>query len=479
MRNIFLSFYSPILIPALVLLAGCAGGQVALDSPEHDALLQLDRAAIEQEAPVSPVYHLSVQEALDRGVQYNLDAHVGALEALVQQDRVTLEKFKALPSVRASAGYQGRSNDGGTSSRSILTGQESLEPSQSTQEDRQVADMKISWNMMDAVLSMVDAKTASDEAAIALERQKKIIQNIERDVYAAYWRTAAYQATQEKTRRLLEQSHAQLAAINQAVSERLISRGDAADKVAQINERQRTLKELQNKIALSEIELKSLLSIPLKTKIVVEPQSAAYAARYAQWLEKDPSSLEDRALKNRPEMREAVIQNNISARDTRREVIRTFPGAEFLLTLNYDSNMFLEDNTWSNTSFSLAQSVIDLITLPSRYEKAQRQELLQDVRRQALAAAILAQTHIAYYRLSMADRDFKDATLTYDALAQADQAKAQGHDAGFDSGESALMAAMAAQTQELREKMAYAELQDAYAYFMNTLGQSVNTGRGA
>jgi multidrug efflux system outer membrane protein len=478
MRTIVIFVYVITLIPALALLAGCAGGTVVLDTPEHDALLVAARAAIDIEPAAGENYHLSLQEALDRGVQANLDAHVAALEALVQQDRVTLEKFKALPSVRASAGYQGRSNDGGTSSRSVLTGQQSLEPSQSSQEDRRVADLKISWNVLDAVLALVDAKTASDEAVISLERQKKVIQNIERDVYSAYWRAAAHQKTRDETQRLVKEAQAQVVAINQAAKEKLISQGEAAEKVSQISERLRGLKELQNQIALSEIELKSLLSIPFKTQLILDENDTQYGSRYKAILAQDPENLEDRALKNRPEMREAVVKKNISSRDVRREVISTFPGAEFLLALNYDSNMFLEDKTWANTSFSLAQSVIDFLTLPSRYEKAQRRELLEDARRQALAAAILAQTHIAHHRLVMADRDYIDAAQAYDVLARAGQAKRQGHDVGFDSGETALLASLTAQTQLLREKIAYAELQDSYSYFMNTLGTPISVDRG-
>lgn len=465
------------LIPILTLLSACGGSYVALDTPAHHALIAADVETAAGGEAAGQVYRLSVEDALERALHYNLDARVSALETLTQQDRVTLEKLKALPSVKASAGYQGRSNDGATSSRSVLSGQQSLEPSQSTQEDRQVADMTFSWNMLDAVMAFVDAKTADDQAKIALERQRKVMQNIERDVYSAYWRAAASQQTREETVMLLGQAQKQMESIRAAADQKLISRSAAADKVTLLSERQRNLRDLYNQLALADIELKSLLSLPLSSTLVLEPQSAAFGNRYQSLLTADMNKLIDRALKSRPEMREAVVQKNISARETAREVYTTLPGVEALLSLNFDSNQFLEDKTWSNTSLSIVQSVIDLVTLPSRYEKAQTREALGDSRRRALAAAIMAQTHIAQQRLVLADKDYAAASAAHKTMQAAGKAKKHEAEAGMTSGESALLTSLAAQAESLRAQMAYAKVQDAYAAFVNTLGEPLS-GRG-
>lgn len=471
----FKCFNTAALIPILLLLSGCGGPYVALDTPEHHALIASDiQSASGGGGTGQQEYHLSLQDALNRAVAHNLDARVSALEALTQQDRVTLEKLRALPSVKASAGYQGRSNDGATSSRSVLSGQQSLEPSQSTQEDRQVADMKFSWNLLDATLAFVDAKTASDEAKIALERQRKVIQNIERDVYSAYWRAAASQATRNQTLALLDKAQGQMESIREAADQKLISRADAADKVTLLAERQRQLRELHNQISLADIELKSLLSLPLSSTLVLDIKPPTYGEKYKSLMSDNIDSLVDRALKNRPEVREAVMNKNIASRDTRREIYQTIPGVEALLSLNFDSNQFLEDKTWSNYSLNIVQNVIDLITLPSRYEKAQNREMLGDARRHALVAAVMAQIHIARQRLTLAERDYREAAMAHKTLQSAGYAKQQQVEAGMSSGESALLTALAAQAQDLRAKMAYAGLQESYAAFVNTMGENLN-----
>ena len=214
-----------LMMPALT---GCTSAPVDLDSKEHMAMLQQDRLSAEQGSGQERI-SLTLEEAIERGVRNNLDARVAAIEILVSQKNVTLEKLKALPSVTASATYTGRDNDGASSSRSIESGLQSLEPSQSSDRDRKLANLDINWNLLDVALAYADAKKADEEAKIAAERHEKVIQNIERDVYAAYWRAYAYQETKTRTDELIKSAGVQVGRLNQAVNEKIISADQAAD----------------------------------------------------------------------------------------------------------------------------------------------------------------------------------------------------------------------------------------------------------
>jgi outer membrane protein TolC len=138
-------------------LSGCTSAPVDLDSKEHTSLLQQDRLHAEQGTGQQRI-SLTLEEAIERGITHNLDARVAAMEILVSQKKVTLEKLKALPSVTASATYTGRDNDGASSSRSIESGLQSLEPSQSSDRDRKLANLDINWNLLDVALAYADAK---------------------------------------------------------------------------------------------------------------------------------------------------------------------------------------------------------------------------------------------------------------------------------------------------------------------------------
>ena len=75
--------------------------------------------------------------------------------------------LNSLPSVTAKAQRVGRNNDGGSSSFSVLTGQETLEPSISTERYRNTQQLNVEWNLLDAGINLWRAKSTSDRMLIA------------------------------------------------------------------------------------------------------------------------------------------------------------------------------------------------------------------------------------------------------------------------------------------------------------------------
>ncbi len=455
-----------LMMPALT---GCTSAPVDLDSKEHMAMLQQDRLSAEQGSGQERI-SLTLEEAIERGVRNNLDARVAAIEILVSQKNVTLEKLKALPSVTASATYTGRDNDGASSSRSIESGLQSLEPSQSSDRDRKLANLDINWNLLDVALAYADAKKADEEAKIAAERHEKVIQNIERDVYAAYWRAYAYQETKTRTDELIKSAGVQVGRLNQAVNEKIISADQAADQAATLADRARTLRDLDDRLNLSEIELKSMLSLPLSVKLDLK-KPANRADSYKALLAEPLETHEWEALKDRPELREEILQKNVTLRDTKREVLTTFPGVELFAGWNHDSNSFLDDPSWISSSAKVVQSLISIFTLPTRLEASRNKEALADSRRQALVAAVLAQTSIARARLGSRETIYKDSASSMNAAVKKAGLVAHKAEAGMSSKQMALQAHIEQQIEIMRHKMAEADLQDSYAGYMNTIGR--------
>lgn len=450
-------------------LVGCTSPTIDLDTPDHEMRLRQDRLQAEQgngEQHIS----LTLENAMSRGLAANLDARVAALEILVGQSKVTIEKLKALPAISASRGYVGRDNNGASSSRSVLSGLQSLEPSQSTDRERQVAALEANWNLIDIALAYADARKAGEEARIAAERHEKVIQNIQRDVYAAYWRAYAYQETATATRELLALTRAQTERLNQAVRQKLLSADAAADQTAQLADRARTLRELDDRLSLAQTELKSMLSLPLAAGLkLARPE--LWENGYRPLLQESLEAQEWEALKNRPEVREEILQKNVTLRDTKREVLMTLPGFELFAGLNYDDNSFLEDSTWGSTSLKIVQSLLSVVTLPARFEAAKKKEALADARRQALVAAVLAQTVMARLRLQAREDAYRDQVSSMAAAAAKVKLMSQRTHSGLSSGQTLLQARLENQIEQLRGKTFQAELQDAYAAYMNTLGR--------
>ncbi len=466
-------FIWPFLGLALILSAGCGRSTVQLDTPEHAQLLQGDRQSSVEDVQYQQTIRLSLEEAIVRGFARNLDARVAALEELSQQNNITLAQLRALPGVEISGGYTGRSNEGASSSESILTGQQSLEASKSTEQHRRVASLEVNWNLLDAALALADAAKAGDEAGVAKERYAKVIQNVERDVYTAYWRATAYKESRDKNTKLLTRARDQIEKLDIAASKKLMSSDEASQKIALLAERERNLRDMNDRLQLAEVELKSLLSIPMGSQLILTTKQKDIASEVRRFTSSDVSEQEWQALQARPEMREEILKKNMTIRDTRREIYQTFPGLNLLFSREYDGNKYLVDPNWSNFSAKIVQTITGVITLPERHNAAKNKEAIADARRQALSSAIVAQVHMGRMRLASMYEANTQSRLTQKAASRKSHAVGGKKMQGMASGQDELLAQIELQIETMRASMVYADLQDAYAAMKNTLGERV------
>ena len=70
-----------------------------------------------------------------RALRFNLEARVQGLKEMVAHRQLDLAYYDLLPNVVADAAYAGRSNYSGASSRSLTTGEQSLESSTSAKKN--------------------------------------------------------------------------------------------------------------------------------------------------------------------------------------------------------------------------------------------------------------------------------------------------------------------------------------------------------
>lgn len=457
------------ILPA-VFAGGCTSTSVELDTAQHQKIIQEDLQALQKPSNIPKEIALSIDEALDIAVEQNLDARVSALEYLSAQDNVTLEKIRALPSMEYTLSRTGRSNFAASRSLSLATGQESLEPSVSANRYRTTRDLTVNWNLIDAASALMQAKSASNRADIAEERYAKVMQNIHRDVYAAYWRARTESKTGVDTTNLVSQAKAHIVNIDKAISQKLISKSEAYQRKAPYLESLNILESLQNESKLAQIELKSLLNLPQDTKLRLVSDPPKRSKIYSDLLKADIETLEMAALENRPEMREAFIERNITIRETKLEIIRTIPGAEAFFGRSTDTNQFLSNNTWDAYSGSLVQNITNLLTFPDRYLIARKNEDMSEARRVTLAAALLAQVHIARHGLAYSKDQAEMASQEEEAAQfEAFAAQKRQHSGQIAMGD-VLLARMQAQEKKLESYQALAAEQDAYAALVNTLG---------
>lgn len=478
----------------LLFLSGCAGG-----SPEDRRAAQLaharDLARIQMEygtpdktilpdmkpaggAPAEVATSagrfvaLSLPHAVERAMQANLDARVAALETLVAADDLTLEKLTAMPVFNASWSHTGRSNAGASSSRSYITGQQSLEPSVSTDLHRSVADMNMRWNVLDIAMTVLRSRSVGDDAKIRAEQYRKVLQTVRRDVELAYWRVLALQKTQDETRAVLNDVQAQLVNIDKARTQGLLSPEQAGRQHLDIANAVQSLRTTTDDLKLARAELKSLLSLPQSVQLVLTADvgSAPDFDLPSVQGRVDISHLERQALIRRPEMHESFYNRQKAARDVTMEYMKSLPGAELFLGYTHDSNSFLVQSDWGQFTLSIAQNLAALFTLPARLRIAENREELVAERQKAMGASVIAQVHMALHRYRYLSERYAEARSMADHSHALVYGASKRKEEGFISGQNLLRTRLQAQNAKVQAMLAYAEMRDAAGALAVSLG---------
>lgn len=362
-------------------------------SDENFQVIEGDRGGL-YAALVSDVFTLDA--AVSMALENNLDARIAEQDLVVSLTDVDLQKFNALPTITAKRQFLRRNNDAASSSISSETGVESLESSISSDRGSRVDLLELNWELMDSAINIYRSNSTKDQAEIAKERYRKVLQNIAMDTSSAFYRLGYLQAAAPQVDRLLVESEDKLEGLRglKASGDIPYERIERLEK--EIFSKRTRLLDLKKSQRFAALELKALLSIsPEKDiRVVYDEDRLKVAGRF--WDRKNLDSYVDQALSQRPEVREELLSLKIAKRNVKAEILGTFPGLGILATANRDDNSFLENSSWFNLSATLSQSLTRLLTLPARHKKSKQEVELANARRRALVAAVIYQVNIAY-----------------------------------------------------------------------------------
>ncbi|WP_092201364.1 MULTISPECIES: TolC family protein [unclassified Pseudomonas] len=448
-----------------LVVSGCAVTSEPIDRSvsEQRARTDLQNMYKDQEPLSGP---LTLHQAMARAVKYNLEGRLKIMEEALAKRQLDLASFDMLPRMALDAGYVGRNNVNASSSQSVETGTQSLEPSTSQDRDREVADLTMVWNVLDFGVSYISAKQAGDQRLIVQERRRKVINTIVQDVRSAYWRAMAAE-------RLLKQIDSLMARVDvargnsQSMSEQRI--GDPVQALGyqrSLIQATRQLEEQRRALSLAKTELATLINLPLGTELTLATQDEYDIPE----LKVDLARLEQEALASRPELREQDYQTRITAAETRKAMLRLLPGLEFSAGGHYDSNSFLVEQGWADYGVKVTWNLFNVISAPAAIDVAKAGEEVAAARRQAMSIAVLAQLYVANANYREALRQFKTSQQLSDIDGQiVGQLRSRHQAAGI--GELDLIQGELNTLQaDLRRDLAYADLRNAYGQIFASAG---------
>ncbi len=331
-------------------------------------------------------------KALARAIKYNLDFRIKQMETALAQGQLDMANFDLLPRLTAAAGYTNRNNDDAASSRSVISGQQSLEPSVSTDRNLRTADLTFSWNLLDFGVSYFQARQEADRLLVAQEHRRKTLQLIMQQVRQAWWQAAGAQQLENKIGPVLEQARSALADSRKIEAERLQAPLDTLNYQLQLLDIIRQLDTINEELSLAKPRLAALMNLEPGRPFVLATPGDLTAPEIGVPIDK----MEETALLNRPELMEARYNERIGRLETHKAIARLLPGVEFDIGQHYDSNSYLVNNEWRDLGLRVSWNLLNVFNVHNITRSAELQNDIARDQKLALSMAVLTQTQVAY-----------------------------------------------------------------------------------
>lgn len=447
-------------------LSSCAITPEKMTDQELDTRSQENRIAVtaHQEPISGPI---DLYEAMARALKYNLDYKVEQRNQILKDREFQLSTFDMLPQLVANAGYYGRSNEAGASSRSLLTHQQSLEPSTSTERNGYTGDLTLSWDILDFGLSYIRAHQKADGVLIAVEERRRVSNRVIEDVRTSYWRAVSAQ-------RLLSQLGKLQSSVKTTLSnsESLSTLRNTPPLVAltyqrELLEIETNVKALTRELQISKAQLAALMNLDPGAPYQLS------VPRREEALPSVPMSLDTEvaaALRNRPELRQVGYQQRINKRELDAQILAVFPNLKGFVGINYDSNNFLYNNHWTQYGARASFNLMNVFRLPDAKRAVNAEGDVLRAKELATAMAVMTQVHVAHVRYELYTSELETANHRYTIQNRIMEQIDGGYRAGSISQQTQLREQMSSLVSEVRYDIAYADAQNAYANLYTAMG---------
>lgn len=468
MVPVLLRSVSGLVILTAIMLSGCATRPNMINPYEVNTRAQHDFASLFSDLPQEG-HVIGLPEAIARAIKYNLDNRLQMMESVLASRRLDLLDYQKLPQLAANAGYTVRNNRNASSSLNLNTGVPNFGASSSQDRGIKTASIEASWDTLDFGIAYLNAKQAGNDAMIAIERQRKMSQDIIRDVRYAYWRMVSASHLERSIKPVMREIREGLKDSYAIQKAKLKPLEECLEYQRALLDIQRQMLSLQRDIAEARVELIALIGLPPGFNIQLADVST-FDAQPAAVLPYSRDELQQLALRNRPELIEEDYRTRNALTEIRKARMRMIPGLELFTNYNYDGNSFLLNETWSSAGYRVSWNLLNLISGPAAIRHAKSSKELADLRRMALSMAVLTQVDVAAFRVIQAQSEFGIAAEIY----RADTGMYQNYKRRIQAQQADQLSVLQAKSRHLVSKLRYYQ---AYAEWQGAIGQ-LNTSVG-
>lgn len=454
-------------ISIIIFISGCSFTPVPISDDEFKNQAILDYIAVtqNQDAISKPI---SLYEAMARALKYNLDYHLESSKKALAEADVDVSNYALLPQLVAKAEYNSRDKFSGGSSRSLLTGIESLQASTSSNRDVITTDLTLSWNILDFGLSYIRAKQSADKVLIAEQDKRKTINRIIQDVRTVYWRAVSYDRLIKKMESLFFKVSRAIVNSEKVRTNRLENPLTSLTYQRELVEIKRKLEKLQRDLSLSKIQLAALMNLrPGESYELLIPDKSVHILNN---IDIPIDVLEQLALESRPELRTIYYKQRINSKETKAAILSLMPNLNLHLGKNYSSNDYLYHNNWLGFGSQVSWNLLKLFSLPSINRQTDAKDKLLGARRLAMSMAVMTQIHVSLASYEYSKREFNTTETFYSIQRDILEEMNKGMAAKKVTEQSFIREEMNMMVAEVEYDMAYADIENSYANVFSALG---------
>ena len=447
-------------------MSGCSLVPLSFTHEELKAQAENDRITVtqNQEAISGPI---TLYESIARALKYNLDFHLEFSEKVLSETQFDLSKYELLPQLVAKTGYNSRDKFSGSSSRSLLTGNQSLQSSTSSDRDIFTNDLSLTWNVLDFGLSYIRAKQSADHVLIAEEEKRKVVNRIVQDVRTAYWRAVSNDRLIARIQKLSFRVTKAIEESKQIEIERLDRPLTALTYQRELIGIKRELEELQRDLALAKIQLAALMNLRPGEKFeLVIPDRTDIVNK----VDISPDMMEQLALENRPEIRTISYEERINRQEAKAAILSLMPDLNLNLGKSHSTNTFLFHNNWLSYGAQVSWNLLNIFKLPSTNRNIKAKGKVLEARRLALTMSIMTQVHVSLAQYEYSQREYKTAADYFLTQKKILKQLESGVAAQTVTEQSLIREEMNMMVAEIKYDIAYSDVENAYASIFAALG---------
>jgi outer membrane protein, multidrug efflux system len=337
---------------------------------------------------------ITFSQALGFAIEHNIEFRLQAYQAAMATGNRQMANMSLLPSVTARAGYRQRSNVLASVSESVDTGQVSLAASTSSDRVGHSRDLELGWNVLDFSLAWFRAREFGEQALIAEEERRRVSQQLALDLLTAWDRALLFQSLSKDLETVRTALEAGLSFSEQVDQNRLRDQAEIIEFRKGLLLMLRRVQQLVRQMEDARSELARLMGVAPHHLPDLQPDETT-ALLFINSQSVSIEALHTIALSERPEMRQALYLHRSAKNDSRRRLVESLPNIIFSFGSRYDSNSYLVNNHWRDSSMNLSLNLVRLASIGGQRRLGKLNEKAAAARVEIQAMAILSQVSIA------------------------------------------------------------------------------------